>query len=105
VLTGPSVPLEIVQEIAIEKKSDEVCRFQKICWGAEIIATPSISSSEMEDYDAENSRMFSAALIVLQFHLAQKSLQRGEQPHIISPEEMEEGVKIRPLYPKRRIFQ
>jgi hypothetical protein len=47
-----------------------------------MIATPSISSSEMQDYyDAGNSRMFSAALIVLQFHLAQKSLQRGEQPH------------------------
>jgi folylpolyglutamate synthase/dihydropteroate synthase len=32
----------------------------------------------------------------VQFHLAQKSSQRGEQPHIILPEEMEEGVKIRP---------
>jgi hypothetical protein len=49
VLIGPSVPLEIVQEIAMEKRADEVCRSQDV-FGADI-ALFSTYSSEMEDYD------------------------------------------------------
>ena len=92
VLVGKSVPLEVVKKIALEKKSAEVC----ICEDLLGVDSSTASNAGIDDYDAENSRMSKAALILLQFHLAQKSLEKGEQPHVISPEEMEEGVKIRP---------
>ena len=94
VLVGKSVPLDVVKRIAMEKKSAEVCTCEDLLGVDSTISTT--SDTGMDDYDAENSRMSKAALILLQFHLAQKSLERGEQPNIISPEEMEEGVKIRP---------
>ena len=92
VLVGSSVPIDVVKEIADEKKSAELCTCEDLL-GLDDTAT---KSTDIQDYDVENSRMSKAALIMLQFHLAQKSLEKGEQPHIITPEEMEEGVKIRP---------
>ena len=92
VLIGRSVPIEIVQEVAEEKEAAEVCACEDLL-GVDMFES---SASKVEDYDLENSRMAKAALILLQFHLAQKSVEKGEQPHIITPEEMHEGVKIRP---------
>ena len=95
VLIGGSVPFNVAREVA-EEKGAEVYECKDLLGDATTIPDSSISSVVMEDYDIENSKMAKAALILLQFHLAQKSIERGEQPVIITPEEMEEGVKVRP---------
>ncbi|KAL3779209.1 hypothetical protein HJC23_006023 [Cyclotella cryptica] len=100
VLIGKSVPLEVIKECAAEKKAADIYRCEDLL-GVETTASSSTSTSSgttplEEDYDIENSKMTKAALILLQFHLANMSLEKGKQPHIITPEEMDEGVKIRP---------
>jgi dihydrofolate synthase/folylpolyglutamate synthase len=92
VLIGPNVPLDVVTTIAAEKRSAEVCRCEDLLG----VDTLKPSTTEVQDYDVENSRMSKAALILLQFHLAEKSVAKGEQPQVFTHDEMEEGVKIRP---------
>jgi len=91
VLIGRSVPEEVVREIAAEKKAVQVYKCEELLGSVD-----DESEIIIRDYDVENSRMSKAALILLQFHLAEQSVQRGEQAHVITPDEIEEGVKIRP---------
>ena len=104
VLVGKNVPLEVMEQCAQEKKVSELMVCDDVL-GTEVEPTMIEGMHEtFEDYDVENSRVASAALILLQFHLTQQNLNNdkdngsGESSGIrlIMPDEIEKGVKIRP---------
>eukprot|EP00571_Detonula_confervacea_P017195 CAMPEP_0172311362 /NCGR_PEP_ID=MMETSP1058-20130122/14630_1 /TAXON_ID=83371 /ORGANISM="Detonula confervacea, Strain CCMP 353" /LENGTH=626 /DNA_ID=CAMNT_0013024521 /DNA_START=95 /DNA_END=1975 /DNA_ORIENTATION=+ len=104
VLVGKGVPLEVLQQCAKEKGASDLFECDDIL-GPEDggmtkkkDATATTSSLLFEDYDAENSRIASAALILLQFHLTNKKIESGgdSQVKLISHADIEKGVKIRP---------
>lgn len=99
-LVGKGAPLEVLRQCATEKGASEFYECDDILGPAE----KEIPNADMKksllfaDYDAENSRTASAALILLQFHLTQQKIDcsGNDSVKLISHETIEEGVKIRP---------
>jgi len=97
VLVGNNVPLEVLKQCAEEKKASEFYQCDDVMMGPLPEPTMVEGKETFEDYDVENSRISSAALILLQFQLTQQKLQReGGDVKLISSEEIVEGTKIRP---------
>eukprot|EP01082_Thalassiosira_pseudonana_P014258 g12827.t1 g12827 contig7:247939-249810(+) len=90
VLIGKNAPFDVLERCAREKGASEVYQSD------DLLGPDPKEGEEVGDYDAENSRIASAGLILLQFHMAQQSIDAGKQPKIMTPAEIEEGVKIRP---------
>ncbi|KAL7554109.1 hypothetical protein ACHAWF_017500 [Thalassiosira exigua] len=95
VLVGPNVPLEVMMQCADEKKASEVYTCEDLL-GEDRSGAPEGDYSHV-DYDVENSRIATAALILLQFQLATRALlEPGVEPKIIDPDQIAKGVEIRP---------
>ena len=94
VLVGKNVPLDVLKQCAKEKKASDFYECDELL-GPEEEPIMVEGRTKFEDYDAENSRVSSAALILLQFELAKK-LQGEGLAKIITHDQIEEGVKIRP---------
>ncbi|KAL9184108.1 hypothetical protein ACHAXT_002194 [Thalassiosira profunda] len=96
VLVGKNVPLDVLQKCAEEKNASNFYQCEDVL-GPSSPAMVEGSKEAFEDYDVENSRIASAALVLLQFHLTQQKLERnGEDVKLIAPKVIEQGVKIRP---------
>jgi len=96
VLVGKNVPLEVLQQCAEEKKASELFQCDDVLGPEGEPRLVKGITETFEDYDVENSRIASAALILLQFHLTQQKIERGGEVKLITRDEIEEGVKIRP---------
>jgi dihydrofolate synthase/folylpolyglutamate synthase len=96
VLVGRNAPWEVLQQCAKEKNVSEIFQCEDVL-GPENDNGDQLSTA-MEDYDAENSRIASAAVILVQFHQTQQRLSSGggQEVKLISSDEIVEGVKIRP---------
>lgn len=94
-LVGNNVPFETLKQCAEEKKASQIYQCKDLL-GAEDEQVMIEGHETFEDYDAENSRISKAGLILLQFHLAERMAETGKTPKFILPETIEEGVKIRP---------
>ncbi|KAL7538097.1 hypothetical protein ACHAXR_011321 [Thalassiosira sp. AJA248-18] len=96
VLVGENVPLEVMEQCGREKKVSGIFQCHDVLGAEEEPTLVTGTKETFEDYDAENSRIASAALILLQFHLTQQKIDNGGEFKLILPAEIEEGVKIRP---------
>lgn len=96
VLVGKNAPWEVLQQCAKEKNVSEIFQCEDVL-GPENGNDDQLSTA-MEDYDAENSRIASAAVILVQFYQTQQRLSSGggQEVKLISSDEIAEGVKIRP---------
>jgi len=95
VLVGNNVPFETLKQCAEEKKASQIYQYEDLL-GVEADQVMIEGHETFEDYDAENSRISKAGLILLQFHLAERMAEKGKTAKVILPETIEEGVKIRP---------
>jgi len=96
VLVGKNVPLEVLQQCAKEKKALELYQCDDVMGPEGAPRLVRGMKETFEDYDAENSRITSAAIVLLQFHLTQQKIANGGEVTLITPDEIERGVKIRP---------
>lgn len=95
VLVGNNVPFETLEQCAKEKKASQIYQCDDFLGSENEKVT--VEGKEISvDYDAENSRISKAGLILLQFHLAEKMAVTNKTPKFILPETIDEGVKIRP---------
>ena len=92
VLVGNNVPVQVLRECAMEKKALFFCECDDV-----LESEASQEDPNFVDYDAENSRVATAALTLLQ-KMWQKDIPAddGKKRNQISREQMEEGVKVRP---------
>lgn len=91
VLVGKNVPLDVLESCSKEKEVSEfyVCE--------DVLGPEETGETTTNDYDVENSRIASAAIILLQFHLTQQNIEYGGQEvKLISQDEIAKGVTIRP---------
>lgn len=95
VLVGNNVPLQTLQQCAAEKKASQIYQCEDLL-GQDIQKVMIEGNETFEDYDAENSRISKAGLILLQFHLAERIAGTDKTAKFILPETIDEGVKIRP---------
>jgi dihydrofolate synthase/folylpolyglutamate synthase len=95
VLVGNNVPLQTLQRCAEEKKASQIYQCEDLL-GQDIQKVMIEGNESFEDYDAENSRISKAGLILLQFHLAERISGTDKTAKFILPETIDEGVKIRP---------
>ena len=103
VLVGKNCPLEVLQKCGKEKHISEFYVCEDVL-GPESDGQSSSSviikgsKETFDDYDVENSRMATAAIILLQFHLTQQSIENDglQVKKLISRDEIENGVQIRP---------
>ena len=95
VLVGNNVPFETLKQCAEEKKASQIYQCDDLL-GAEVNQVMIEGKETFADYDAENSRISKAGLILLQFHLAEQNFETNKTPKFIMPEAIDEGVKIRP---------
>lgn len=98
VLVGKNAPLDVLRQSAEEKKASDLYQCEDLLGPEDSVAAVIEGTTEtFEDYDVENSRIASAALILLQFYLSQKRIDLGGgDVKLILPNVIEEGVKIRP---------
>ncbi|KAL7441483.1 hypothetical protein ACHAXM_011530 [Skeletonema potamos] len=95
VLVGNNVPFETLRQCAEEKKASQIYQCEDLLGeGGEQVMIE--GKETFEDYDAQNSRISKAGLILLQFHLAERMAESNKTPKFIMPEMINEGVKIRP---------
>lgn len=95
VLVGKNVPWTVMQQCAKEKNVSEIFQCEDVLGPENDEDTQ--SSAAMVDYDAENSRIASAAVILVQFQQTQQRLSSGGQEvKLIPSDDIAEGVKIRP---------
>jgi len=95
VLVGNNVPFETLKQCAEEKKASQIYQCEDLL-GVEDDQVMIEGKETFEDYDAQNSRLSKAGLILLQFHLAERMAESNKTPKFIMPEMIDEGVKIRP---------
>jgi len=96
VLVGSNVPLKTLQRCAEEKKASGLFQCDDLLDSPVTPMEVKATKEMFEDYDGENSRIASAALILLLFHLAERNIEYGREVKMISPTEIEAGVSIRP---------
>lgn len=87
VLVGKNVPVEVLRNCATEKKASHFYECDDLL-GKEAVG-------EM-DYDAENSRVATAALTLLQKIWETDNIARMNHSNQISTQQITEGVKVRP---------
>lgn len=96
VLVGKNVPWAVLQQCAKDKNVSEIFQCEDVLGPLE----NEDGQFELEvDYDAENSRLASAAVILVQFHQTQQKLSScigGKEVKLIPSDDITEGVKIRP---------
>ena len=97
VLVGKNVPWDVLQQCAKDKNVSEIFQCEDELGPLEI----EDGQFELEaDYDAENARLASAAVILVQFHQTHQRLRSssigGKEFKLISSDNIAEGVKIRP---------
>jgi len=88
VLVGNNVPVQVLRDCAIEKKASHFYQCDDVLGKEE----DSHTDSTFVDYDAENSRIATAALTILQNIWKEE----GNSTKQISTEQINEGVKVRP---------
>lgn len=96
VLVGSNVPLKILQQCAEEKKALKLFQCNDLLDFMDTSMVVEGMVEMFEDYDVENSRIASAALILLQSNLTQQRIENGGDVKLISPHEIEAGVLVRP---------
>ena len=90
VLVGPRVPTEVLRQCAAEKNASHFYECASLL-GKD--ATPDAS----HDYDAENSRIATAALTLLQTILKDDAAAKINPANDISTQQIARGVKARPM--------
>lgn len=95
VLVGNNVPFETLKQCAEEKKASQIYQCEDLL-GPEEEQIMIEGKETFEDYDAENSKISKAGLILLQFHLAEQTFDTDKTLKIILPDTIDAGVKIRP---------
>jgi len=88
VLVGNNVPVQVLRDCATEKKASHFYQCDDVLGKEE----DSHDDSTFVDYDAENSRLATAALTILQNIWKEE----GKSTKQISTEQINEGVKVRP---------
>ena len=88
VLVGNNVPVQVLRDCATEKKASHFYQCDDVLGKEE----DSRTESTFVDYDAENSRIATAALTILQNIWKED----GSSTKQISTEQINEGVKVRP---------
>jgi len=89
VLVGSNVPVQVLRDCATEKKASHFYQCDEVLGKEE----DSHTETTFVDYDAENSRIATAALTILQNIWKEEDCNSTKQ---ISTEQINEGVKVRP---------
>ena len=85
VLVGKNVPVQVLRDCAIEKKASQFYECE------DVLGKEPSEDITFVDYDAENSRIATAALTILQ------KVWSTDHTRQLSTEQINEGVKVRPL--------
>lgn len=91
ILVGKNVPVDVLRNCAIEKKASKFFVCDDI-----LDKESEIETSTFVDYDAENSRTATAALILLQAIWEKDQNAKGKYEPL-SMQQIKDGVKVRPL--------